>query len=393
MLIEALLTMLAVAAPQKAPAFLTAPASPLAAAPGAAYLPETRAVDNWRVESAVALEMAPVAAIRRAVGAEEGEPARCVKLNNYWCIKSAGWNGEIAADADGHVAFASAGEGAAVAALLLRRYYVDYGRRSARAIVERWAPSRCSLGVATPSRSATAAFLARLASRAGAAGMPPQRIATIRLAPRGIQNTVRARWLATHGRGGVNPKMARRGGVDRKKTRQPPVTTIDLMPPIDLMPAPSIMAGVSERPARGKKRAEPKAAALPTKLADIAPLPAPLPAPDVGVTSCAGEIARIANYAASVARGVVGGPNEDLGLFTADGLPTDNLAKVMANMAAVEIGPARPREALIRVAVAQMRQTLEESGKNSAAGAPPSTTRTQPAQSGQDRAISSSARP
>ncbi|MGD9659443.1 MAG: hypothetical protein AB7U61_17690, partial [Methylocystis sp.] len=210
MLIEALLTMLAVAAPQKAPAMFAAPASILATTPSPAYRPEARAVDNWRIESALALEMAPVAAIRRAVGAELSEPARCVKLNNYWCIKSAGWSGEIAADSDGHVAFASAEEGAAVAALLLRRYYVDYKRRSARAIVERWAPAQCSLRLATPSRSATAAFLGRRAGKAGTARMPPRRIATTGRAPRGIQISLRARGLASHGRGGGDRTMAGR---------------------------------------------------------------------------------------------------------------------------------------------------------------------------------------
>ena len=164
------------------------------------------------------------------------------------------------------------------------------------------------------------------------------------------------------------------------------------MPSIDLMPAPSIMAGVSERPARRTKLVEPKAPALSTTLADIAPLPTPLPALDFGVTSCAGELARIANYAAAVAQGVAGGPNEDLGLFTADGLPTDNLAKAMANMAAVEIGPAHPREALIKAAVAQLRQTLGESDKH-AAGAPAPATETSAPPSDQERAISSSARP
>ena len=240
MLIEALLTMLAVAAPHKAPAAIVAPSSAFAATPSPAYQPQARAVDNWRFESALALEMAPVAAIRRAFGAEAGEPARCVKLNNYWCIKSAGWNGEIAADADGHVAFASAEEGAAVAALLLRRYYVDYGRRTARAIVERWAPAQCSLVLmpAAPRRPAAAPGLP--ASRGGMARMPPQRVAPMAIAPRGIQNTLRARWLAAHGRGGVNLKTARR----------------PLAKPVDLMPAPSIMAGVSELPARREKLAE-----------------------------------------------------------------------------------------------------------------------------------------
>jgi len=377
MLIEALLTMLAVAAPQKAPAALVAPASILATTPSPAYQPQARAVDNWRFESALALEMAPVAAIRRAVGAEEGEPARCVKLNNYWCIKSAGWSGEIAADSDGHVAFASAEEGAAVAALLLRRYYVDYGRRSARAIVERWAPAQCSLVVtrSAPSLPATAprrpaAVPSPPASRAGMARMPPQRIAPMGLAPRGIQNTLRARWLAAHGRGGVNPKTARR---------------LPLGPPVDLLPAPSIMAGVSELPARREKLAELIRPAPQTMIADL-PTPAPRPAPDAGASSCGGELARIANYAANVAQGVVGGPNEDLALFTPAGLPTENLAKVMANMAAVEIGPARPRDALIKIAVAQLRQMLEEPTKSQSEP-------THASQSAQERAISSSARP
>jgi len=369
-LIEALLTMLAVAAPQTAPAVFAAPASALAAAASPAYLPEARAVDNWRVESALALEMAPLAAIRRAVGAEEGAPTRCVKLNNYWCVKSAGWNGEIAADSDGHVAFASAAEGAAVAALLLRRYYVDYGRRSARAIVERWAPAQCFLFGARP-------VLGMSASRAGMARIPPQRIAPMGLAPRGLRNTLRARWLAAHGRGGVNPKTAR----------------APLGAPVDLMPAPMIMAGVSELPSRREKPAETIRSAPQTIVADLAPTPALRPAPGIGVSSCGGEFARIAAYAASIAQGVASGPDEDLGLFTADGLPTENLARVMANMATVEIGPARPREALIRVAVAQLRQMQEESGKKGGAAAPASAAQTPPAQAGQDRAISSRARP
>ncbi len=81
------------------------------------------------------LELAPggraaarfAAAISGETGRERTRPAtpRCIKLNNYWCVKRAGWAGEIAADADGHVAFASALEGAMVAVMLLRRYYLD----------------------------------------------------------------------------------------------------------------------------------------------------------------------------------------------------------------------------------------------------------------------------
>ena len=82
--------------------------------------------------------------------------SRCVKLNNYWCIKKAGWNGEIASDPDGHVAFVSAYGGAVVAALLLRRYYIDLGLRSARAIVTRWAPPECGAGPTIASTSVLA---------------------------------------------------------------------------------------------------------------------------------------------------------------------------------------------------------------------------------------------
>jgi hypothetical protein len=175
--------------------------------------------------------------------------------------------------------------------------------------------------------------------------MLPQRIVPMGLAPRGLQNTLRARWLASHGRGGVNPKTARR----------------PLAKPADLLPAPSIMAGVSEIPARREKLAELVRPEPQTTIADLPPVPAPRAPPLV--SNCAGELARIANYAANIAQGVVGGPNEDLALFTPAGLPTENLAKVMANMAAVEIGPARPRDGLIKIAVAQLRQVLEGSAK------------------------------
>ncbi|MEF3367913.1 hypothetical protein V3H18_15370, partial [Methylocystis sp. 9N] len=132
--------------------------------------------------------------------------------------------------------------------------------------------------------------------------------------------------------------------------------------PLDLLPAPSIMAGVSERRSSPAAPPSPKRAASD---ADIAALPPP--APPLGIPNCAGDVLRLANYAARVAEGVAAGPNDDLMLFTANGQPTDNLAKAMANMAAVEIGPARPREGLIRTAVAQLRRMLAEPTKPAAA--------------------------
>ncbi|MGJ0509873.1 MAG: hypothetical protein ACR652_22660 [Methylocystis sp.] len=363
MLLETLVMLLMAAAPAKPPAIVVAPASLFWRTPAPAYAPDKRAVDNWRVESAQWLEMSPLAAMKRALDAEERDPARCVKLNNYWCVKRAGWTGEIAADADGHVAFASAEEGAAVAALLLRRYYVDYKRHTARAIVERWAPAQCSPVIARPTPGLPA-------SREGMARMMPQRVVPMGLAPRGLQNTLRARWLAAHGRGGVGAAPAR--------------TRIAEAP--DLIPAPSIMAGVSEaRPRREKIRPPPREPDA-DMVAGLTLLPPPSSMPPLmsspgssppaalgGAIDCSGELARIANYAAYVAEGVAASPNDDLLLFSTDGQPTGNLARVLANMAAVEIGPDRPRMALVTAAVSQLRRLLEDPAKAAAAAPPPET--------------------
>ncbi|WP_363346810.1 hypothetical protein [Methylocystis echinoides] len=354
MLLETLVMLMTAAAPARPPAVLVAPAALFWRTPAPSYLPDKRAVDNWRSESALWLEMGPADAAKRALGAEDGDPARCVKLNNYWCVKRAGWTGEIASDADGHVAFASAEEGAAVAALLLRRYYVDYKRHSARAIVERWAPAQCSPMIARPTPGPPA-------SREGLAQMMPQRVVPMGLAPRGLQNTLRARWLAAHGRGGVGPAPARPVGTP------------------DLIPAPSIMAGVSEaRPRRDKPK--PPTRDLDTETISglkLLPPPAPLSGPPSasppslgGVADCSAELARIANYASHLAAGVAASPNDDLLLFDAAGLPTGNLAKALANMAAVEIGPDRPRMALVTAAVSQLRRLLEDPAKAAAAAAP-----------------------
>ncbi|WP_457796232.1 hypothetical protein [Methylocystis sp. S23] len=360
MLLETLIAFLTAAAPARPPAIVVAPAAIVWRTPTPAYAPEKRAVDNWRLESALWLDMSPMAALRRALDAEDADPARCVKLNNYWCVKRAGWTGEIAADAEGHVAFASAEEGAAVAALLLRRYYVDYKRRSARAIVERWAPAQCSPMIARATPGAPA-------SREGMARMLPQRIVPMGLAPRGIQNTLRARWLAAHGRGGVGPAPARsaRSGA------------------VNLMPAPSIMAGVAEaRPEGARKRARQRPAPVEIDVdatASLAALPPPAPPPPLGgIVDCSGELARIANYAAHIAEGLAASPNEDLLLFTAAGQPTGNLAKALANMAAVEIGPARPRMGLVTAAVAQLRRLLEDPAAAATASAPEAETPTAP---------------
>lgn len=89
------------------------------------------------------------------------------------------------------------------------------------------------------------------------------------------------------------------------------------------------------------------------------------------VDACAPERERLANYAARVIAGVAAGPDDDLGLFSPEGAPTENLAKVMANMAAVEIGPLRASNAVIASGIAQMTRQLA-AGKSAASttGAP-----------------------
>jgi hypothetical protein len=240
---------------------------------------------------------------------------RCVRLNNYWCVKSARWNGEIATDSEGHVAFASAREGALVAAQLLRRYYVDLGRTSARAIVTRWAPSECGTLAAAPLRVA----------RAGAGAARPDALST-----RGIGNTLRARWLASKGKGS---KVA-------QASRAP-------APRIELMRAPSIAPGLGE-----SAKPLPAMTAPLVRLASLG-VPDKLPSVQPRLKSCPSEALRIRNYAAKVFEGVADGPDADLKLFDATGLPTPALARVMANMAAVEIGPMKPDFALIEKVVAE----------------------------------------
>jgi hypothetical protein len=286
----------------------------------ALYRPHERAVSNWRLESARNLD-APLEALAKALTKDSAKLPRCVRLNNYWCVKSARWNGEIATDREGHVAFASAREGALVAAQLLRRYYVDLGRTSARAIVTRWAPAECGTLAAAPLRVA----------RAGATR--PDALST-----RGIGNTLRARWLASKGKGG---KV-----VAASKIPTPRIT---------LMRAPSIAPNLGE-----SAKPLPAMTAPLVRLASLG-VPDKLPTVQSRLQSCPSESVRIRNYAAKVFEGVADGPDADLKLFDATGLPTPALARVMANMAAVEIGPMKPDFALIEKVVAE--QTAAWRGK------------------------------
>ena len=315
MVLESLMLLLALATPPKAPRLRLAPAPLLALAAPAAYQPQERAVGNWQFESALGLDLPPLGALKQFAGTAPTQTPRCVKLNNYWCIKRAGWNGEIASDPDGHVAFASAEEGAAVAALLLRRYYIDFKRHTAREIASRWAPSQCA--------APAVAFGVSL----GVPRMLPQRPLPMGLAPHGIFNTVRARWLATHLPGG-----APRAGFRRAPSPRARLTS--------LAPEPT----TPRINAHETSETEPKTRIF-----------AHEQAPPASPLDCSGDLIRINNYASHIAEGIAPGPDQDLHLFTADGQPTENLARALANMAAVEIGPLRAHPSLVAFAVAQLK--------------------------------------
>lgn len=328
------------------------PASPFVEAPPA-FRPAAREVDNWRREATLALDLAPEATFALVAGDDIRGVTRCVRLNNYWCIKKAGWAGELASDGEGHVAFASAREGAAVAALLLRRYYMDFGLKSARAIVSRWAPAQCGGLVA------------------GRVGRTPRIMSASLgggLARKGLGGTLRARFLASHTVAGwakastktttmrttsARPLGSRVARASAPSAASAPATrrsvVVDRVGP--MMDTPIIMAGLgapSREPVRLAMLPYAGVAMGPTpgRLSSLPSFPS-LPPP----TSCSGDNVRIANYAAKTAEGVAT-PDADLGLFDADGKPTSSLAKVMANMASVEIGPLRASDAVIAAGVA-----------------------------------------
>ncbi len=58
------------------------------------------------------------------------------------------------------------------------------------------------------------------------------------------------------------------------------------------------------------------------------------------------------------AAGIAASPTADLGLFDAAGRPTPNLARLMRNMAAVEIGPLGAGAALVEDAVAHAAEVV-----------------------------------
>lgn len=332
------------------------------------YDPTLRAVSNWHAQAGANL-FPRALALTASLSDDPPYAARCVRLNNGWCIKSARWPGEIGADGDGHTAFATMADGADAAASLLRRYVAAYGRHTALAIVRRWAPAECRVAGA-PARTASV----------------PTPSVSAALAPRGLGRTVRARYLAGRRPAGamrgraalrVQPwsplaRIAGRAGGRPIARRIPRVAALRAA----LRPVPDIASGieaptrttrteVAERTPRGAEdpaalldrrrdlatadRMVAESALLPAIAAGLPLLDLRLPAP-----LCSGDEARIQAYAARIAGSVGLRPGDDLDLFGPDGAPRANLAPVMLAMSAVELGTLRAGPALVAAAVARL---------------------------------------
>jgi hypothetical protein len=295
----------------------------------ARYDTETREISNWRSQTLTTLEPKGVAIAAALLNAERPMITRCVKLNNYWCIKSARWDGEIGKDSEGHVGFVSAGHGADAAVTLLRRYYVEFGRKSALDIVRRWAPAECNIAT-------------------GIGGLAV-------LAVKGIGGTVRARFLASHrGKGVTTYTAAARGGKPGRVSMVLPIRTPSYR-------VPDIAVGMGERPKPPAKR--------PIETATAKPAPAPKMAGATQVSACAPDEQRLRNYAGRMVAELSVGPTDDLKLFTAEGMPLANLRTIMLAMSSFELGMLRPSESLVDAAIG--RQAARVAEKQAAAAANP----------------------
>jgi hypothetical protein len=334
---------------------------PAAAAP-AQYDASTRAVSNWQDQAAAAL-WPQALALTASLARDPPYVARCVRLNNGWCIKSARWPGEIGADAEGHTAFASLADGADAAAVLLRRYYRDYGRRSALAIVRRWAPAECGMASAA-GRGIAAAPVA------------------VGLAPHGIGRTLRARYLARHRPGGAPRIAARRSGRAAALRIQPwsPLARLAHKPggrptarAVSRVPAPRPVADIAEgigtgRVASGRedpaslleRRGVPSPERMVAESAMLPMIATGLPLLDLRLPAplCANDETRIRAYAGRIAGSVGLKPDDDLHLFGPDGTPQPNLAPVMLAMSAVELGTLRASPGLVTGAIARLGQGM-----------------------------------
>lgn len=79
--------------------------------------------------------------------AELARPGRlCIRYNNYWCIKSSGWRGEVGQDDRNHAIFEGPEYGARAFFRVMRTYRFRHGLRSTYEIFNRYAPSDDCIG-------------------------------------------------------------------------------------------------------------------------------------------------------------------------------------------------------------------------------------------------------
>lgn len=96
-------------------------------------------VSNWQTEAATHLNVEQsVLAARKDI--------RCIKLNNYWCLKDVKWAGRVGKDSDSHTAFRDGYYSARAAVRNFRTAYSKHGLKSASALMSVYAPSDDCIG-------------------------------------------------------------------------------------------------------------------------------------------------------------------------------------------------------------------------------------------------------
>lgn len=97
------------------------------------YDSSTRSVSNWESQAAIHLGITDEALTKNKY-------PRCVKLNNYWCLKDVGWAGSVGRDNDRHTAFLDGNMAARAAVRNFRTAYLKHGRKTAFQIMSVYAP-------------------------------------------------------------------------------------------------------------------------------------------------------------------------------------------------------------------------------------------------------------
>ena len=338
---------------------LAATAAP-AESPPPRFDPATRSVSNWHAQTGAALTPRALA-VTASLADDPPYVARCVRLNNGWCIKSARWPGEIGADGEGHTAFATLADGADAAASLLRRYYRDYGRRTALAIVRRWAPAECRLAPARGPDGARRHPPSRRRSPPGASAGP--------CAPASSQGTGPA------GRPGAGRPCGCSPGRRSPGWRVAPARRPAAVPHVAaLQPIPDIAVGIAPPagPARGRTARGVSTRRRSSTGRRIRGCRTPTgwwrnprccrPSRAVcrsSTCACRPRSARATRCGSRPMPPAISGsvglkPGDDLDLFGPDGAPRANLAPVMLAMSAVELGTLRAGPDLVAGAIARL---------------------------------------